>query len=179
MSWKPKYKDAWIATWYAAHHVYSGKAANPLQSSNDRPYRPFLTFEDMHFLIDDETLPEGLDNFDTLKADGIRHDFWDNNFQDPGDKKYLECLQHHLNLGVYYTAGVMNYVKDGYTKCEAGMEEALTQTIQVLAIEYAFLWMMAGLSNIALVIVMAQTAVSSALSGKLKIFEALGIPFKN
>ncbi len=173
LTYKPKYSDAWLATWYAAHHVYTGEAVS-LLSSNERPYRPDLKVQDVHWMLFGEELPIGLEDLGTLRTDCLRYDYWEN-IPTEGDEKWLKTLQHHLNLGVYYSAGVMNNVIDGFVKCELGMEEELAQEIQIQIAEYAVICMMAAIGNLALVILFAQAGASSGIFKKLKILEALQI----
>ena len=171
-----KYKSAWSATWWAAYHTFYGEAVDSsiyVDPDMDRPYRPSLTFIDAWEMIDyydysGDYMPPGFD-INTLKTVERRDDYWAQ--FDPGfDRNYLLALQHHLNLGVWYCAGVINHVKDSYTKCETGIERELAQLIEQLQVEYAFLWMMAGLGQFALFIVLAQTAVSSFSEDKLSLF---------
>jgi len=170
-----KYKSAWSATWWAAYHVFYGEAVDSSiydDPEMDWPYRPYSTFNDAWGMIEYYNnygvMPLGFD-LDTLKTVERRDNYWDEIGND-WDRDYLLALQHHLNLGVWYCAGVINHVKDSYTKCETGIEKELVQLVEQLQVEYAFMWMMAGLGQFALFIVLAQTAASSFSEDKLSLF---------
>jgi len=148
------------------------ESAGPWEALPYRPDAPYIM--DAYWLLssddpDNWDFPSGFVDLDTLKEDGRRYDYW---FEIPEqwEEDYLKALLFHLNLGVYYCAGVINHVKDAYTKCESGIEKSLTQTIEQLQVEYAFLWMMARLGQFALFIVLAQTAASSFSEDKLSLF---------
>ena len=176
-----KYKNAWQATWWAGHHVCFGRAIAGMDNLPiaERPYRPSYIVDDAWVMNDyhestGNAFPPGFD-LETLKKEERRYDYWNQIPLDSWERDYLTALQHHLELGVYYCAGVINHIKDSYTKCESGIEKSLTQTIEQLAVEYAFLWMMAGLGQFALFVVLAQTAASSFSEDKLSILKALQI----
>ncbi len=69
-------------------------------------------------------------------------------------------------MGVYYCAGVMNYLKDKYTECKKGIEEELTQQVQVLIINTAAMGLMALIGQAAVLVVFAHSAISIALGSK-------------
>ncbi len=139
------------------HHVYFGvpvKTLPPYSIKNPRPYNlnsVYMSAPEMGVATDIidplVDLPDALHDLDALRQDKIRADYW-NQIPSDWDSRYLHAFQNHLNVGVYYCAGVMNYLKGKYTECEKGIEEELTQKIQVLIADYAAMGVMAFLLSL-------------------------------
>ncbi len=85
------------------------------------------------------------------------------------DRTWLETLQFHLNVGVYYCAAAINSLLVHYTGCSSSVEEDWNRSAAKFTAEYAFCFLFAFMGNFALLYVFTNTAISTLAS-------KLGVP---
>ena len=156
----------YLATWYAGYQVRFGDAIDciPLEAPQpgfidhpppytgwwkDAPWMETHTFN--QFALDfTADKPE-------LRWDDIAEYFGD-------DRMWLETLQFHLNVGVYYCAAVINSLLVHYTGCSSSVEEDWNRSAAKFTAEYAFCFLFAFMGNFALLYVFTNTAISTLAS---------------
>ena len=80
------------------------------------------------------------------------------------DREWLETLQFHLNVGVYYCAAAINSLLVHYTSCSSSVEEEWNRSAAKFTAEYAFCFLFAFMGNFALLYVFTNTAISTLAS---------------
>ncbi len=83
----------------------------------------------------------------------------------------MEAIQHHLNVGVFYTAAVINDVKDSYIGCLDKNPDDYADKIQQAQNQvigaYSFLWIFSWMGTFATLITVTKTAANSKILSEI------------
>lgn len=158
---KPYFADAYQATWYAAYHAYYGKA--PFREQQGYPISnagfKTVSHKNASWLIQ-QGFPSEL--FDITLPER-RQSYWN---QISGDEKdYMEAVQHNLNVAIYYTAAVINSVKDSYVECHAFDESEFLRQMAQHAGSHAFIVLFSIVGNLAALLVITAQKAGDKVSG--------------
>ena len=108
-TYRPKIKTSSIATYLAGFDAFYGEAyPSPPAAFRARSYETGRWINDRYFPTYAIPTRANLRQW--------TYDDWDN-IPNANHKAFLNTTHHHLNVAVYYTAAVINYLKDSYTSC--------------------------------------------------------------
>lgn len=87
-----------------------------------------------------------------------RADYWIDLIESPDEeRKFLGGVHYQLNIGIYYMASILTYIKDWYVKCSLDIEEGLTQVILDMGMEALLLWLFLATGNAATILALIST----------------------
>lgn len=158
---KPKYESGYIAVQYAGYDVWAGESI-PVQG-HDIPGFQMVSHKNVAWISVNYMNSLRLiwvSDFKVWKE--YREDIWENYNQGSNQREYLKAINHHLNVGVYYTASVINGVKDSFNGCIENNPKDYADKIQQVKDEiigaYSFLWLFSWIGTFATFITVTKTA---------------------
>ncbi|MFX1481377.1 MAG: hypothetical protein ACFFCI_25135, partial [Promethearchaeota archaeon] len=170
---KPKYSSGFTAVHYAGYDTWAGHSFSNYGGSDMIPGFQSTEHVNMPWIAERWWTME-MDQLRTVMHGDFgewkeyRESYWDNYEESSKGRKYLEAISHHLNVGVYYTAAVINDVKDSFNGCIDKNPDDYKDKIQQAKDEvigaYSFLWLFSWIGSFATFITITRTALGPTLS---------------
>ncbi|MFX0010024.1 MAG: hypothetical protein ACFE9R_06900 [Candidatus Hermodarchaeota archaeon] len=163
---KPNYDSGYIAVQYAGYDVWAGKAITI--QGNYVPGFELVSHKNIEWISQNYMNDLRLiwvSDFKDWKE--YKEDFWDNYAQGSNRRAYLKAISHHLNVGVYYTAAVINNVKDSFSGCREKYSDEYGDRIQQVQNEvigaYSFLFLFSWIGPFATIVTVTKVALGPSI----------------